>query len=177
MAVKNNNDHLKKIEETKLETFVDNYIKNNLDHVDAYKKTFDKQLWLSEVNAKKRADELISSIRFIEYRNQKIDNLREVYKEEISNSFNFLNQIVKDETYTSYEHFFDIKKNKAIEYKVKKNIKHSDKIKAAELMLKVFSYLDKNTNIIVDTKEKNEFEVQDEQIDNVINSYIVEEDN
>lgn len=169
MAAKNNNDYLKKIEETKLELFVENYIKNNLNHVDAYKKTFDKQLWLSEQNAKKRADELISSIKFIEYRNEKIENLRELYKEEISNSFNFLNQIVKDETYISHEHFFDTKTNKAIEYKVKKNIKHSDKIKAAELMLKVFSYLDKNTNIIVDTKEKNEFEIIDCQIENVLN--------
>lgn len=169
MAGKTNNDYLKKIEETKLELFVENYIKNNLNHVDAYKKTFDKQLWLSEQNAKKRADELISSLKFIEYRNEKIENLRELYKEEISNSFNFLNNIIKDETYTSYEHYFDTKTNKAIEYKVKKNIKHSDKIKAAELMLKVFSYLNKNTNIILDTKEKNEFEIIDLQIDNVLN--------
>ena len=168
MAAKTNNDFLKKIEETKLELFVENYIKNNLDHVDAYKKTFDKQLWITEQNAKKRADELISSIKFIEYRNEKIENLREVYKEEIANSFSFLNNIIKDETYVSYEHYFDTKTNKAIEYKVKKNVKHSDKIKAAELMLKVFSYLEKNNNIIIDNKEKNEFEIVEEQIDNIL---------
>lgn len=169
MANKTNLDYLKKLENNKLDIFVDNYIKNNLDPIVAYKKTFDKQLWQQEIVAKERALTLINTVKFIEKRNEKIDNLRELYKEEISNSFNLLNKIIKDDTYESHEHYFDINTLKPIEYKVKRNIKHSDKIKAAELMLKVFNYFEKNTIKIDINQDKNEFEIIDAQIENILN--------
>ena len=69
---KKNEDYLEKIEQKNLNKFVENYLKMDLDPLEAYKKSFDKQLWKTDGNAKKRAQALMSDMKFIEVKNEKI---------------------------------------------------------------------------------------------------------
>lgn len=154
---KKSEEILVEIEKKNLDKFVNNYLKMDLDPVKAYQNTFEKHLWRTQGNAKKRALDLIKDIEFIELKNDKLDDLREVFKEEITLAFGHLSKTLKDEFYTSYKHYFDPKTKRVKEYSVKENISHSSKNKAAELILKTMGYLDKqeqNVAII-----HNEYEV------------------
>lgn len=149
--VKTNDDYLDKIEQKNISKFVENYIKMDLDPVEAYKNSFDRQLWRTEGNAKKRAQALMHDMKFIEVRNQKLDNLREVYKEEITLAFKHLYTTLKEDTFTSHKYSIDPKTQQVREFVVKENISHASKNKAAELLLKCMGYMDKqeqNVNII-----------------------------
>lgn len=149
--VKKNEDHLERIEKKNLNKFVENYLKMDLDPVQAYKNSFDKQLWKTEGNAKSRAIALMNDMAFIEMKNQRLDNLREIYKEEITLAFNHLHTTLKDKTFESHKYTIDPKTQMVKEFVVKENISHASKNKAAELLLKCMGYLDKqeqNVNII-----------------------------
>ena len=148
---KKNEDYLEKIEQKNLNKFVENYLKMDLDPLEAYKNSFDKQLWKTDGNAKKRAQALMSDMKFIEVKNEKLENLRTIYQEEITLAFNHLHTTLKEKTFDSHKYKIDPKTQKVEEFVVKENISHAAKNKAAELLLKCMGYLDKqeqNVNII-----------------------------
>ena len=144
-------------EEVKLEKFIKEYIKQDLNEYQAYVATFPRTLYKDEKTAKDRASALIKRTEALEIIDEKYNDLREIYKEEITNSFKLLNNVIKDDTYVINEIYYDFKTKRPIEYSGKKSYNIKDKLKAAEILLKVFGYMDKQEiNIKV---ENNEYEI------------------
>ncbi len=55
-----------------------------------------------------------------------------------------INDIMENDTYIHYDAYFDARSGKAIEYKYKKSISISDKLKASKLMLEINGYFETN---------------------------------
>lgn len=148
---------LDRFESEDLEKFVKSYIKSDFDVLKAYKSTFDKHLWRTDANAKIRSKALLEKIECTKIFDEKLDNLRSIYKEEIANSFNVLNKMIKEDTYEHYDAILDVKTGKAIPVKYKKSIPLTTKVKATEIMLKVAGYFDTETNNVI--IQHNEYEI------------------
>lgn len=164
MNIKN----IKEVEKKLLPKFVDNYIKSNKNLLKSYKETFNGSIYKNDKEAKEQALKLINSEEFREAYIEVHKDLRDVYKTEISNAFNFLLKVINEETFTEHSSFFDIETKKVINYQAKKSINMKDKLKATELILKTYNYLSNVQQNTQEQSQKTEFEIIDDIIDGVI---------
>ena len=157
-------------ETSKIEKFIKEYVTRNLDPYEAYIATFPRALFKDECIARERASELIRRHEVIQIIEDKYSDLREAYKDQISSTFNLLFKIAQEDTYTHKDGVYDPRTKRIIEVEYEKSYSMRDRIKAAEVILKVFGYLDKQeVNIKI---ENNEYEfvkkVIDEESSNIL---------
>lgn len=163
-----NIQNIKEVEKKLLPNFINNYIKSEKNLLKSYKDTFNGSIYKNDKEAKEQALNLINSEEFREAYIEVHKDLRDVYKTEISSAFNLLLKVMNEETYIDYSSFFDIETKKVINYKSKKSIQLKDKLKAAELILKTYNYLNNVQQTTQEETHKTEFEVIDDIIDGVI---------
>lgn len=160
--------NIKEVEKKLLPEFINNYIKSEKNLLKSYKDTFNGSIYKNDKEAKEQALNLINSEEFRDLYIETHKDLRDVYKTEISCAFNLLLKVMNEETYIDHSSFFDIETKKVINYKSKKSIQMKDKLKAAELILKTYNYLNNVQQTTQEETHKTEFEVIDDIIDGVL---------